>query len=56
MWEQDLLQKLLCKDPNKRATVSEALSSAFFLVNSKVSDQPHLKSPSMIKSPSLGRE
>lgn len=36
VWEQDLLQRLLCKDPQKRATPIQALSSPFFLVNSKI--------------------
>jgi serine/threonine protein kinase len=57
VWEQEFLQRLLCKDPTKRTTALEALTSPFLFINSKGGHGPfHPKTITIAKSPSLGSE
>lgn len=56
LWEKDFLEKLLCKDPDRRISATEALSSPFLIMNSKAIKSPPAMKSSMVKSPSLGKE
>lgn len=52
LWEQDILSKLLNKNPDNRINSSDALSLPFLLMNSKFSENAS-SSKSLTKSPSV---
>ena len=55
VWEKELLEKLLKKKPEERATTAEALSSMYFLLNANEKSSNTTCSQSLISPPSLAR-